>query len=109
MAPKISQYYDYELDGKQYKLRFRTPTVGQQIAIGQTFATYKAGFPSLDEISDTLAYAAATLNVVIIDKPASLDFEQLDSEDWPTLRKMLVDYQQFAFFRKPAPAESSPA
>jgi len=108
MAQKISQYFDYELGGKQYKIRYRTPTVGQQISIGQTFAAYKAGFTSLDEISETLAYATATLNVVIVDKPASLNFEELDSEDWKTLRQMLTDYQSFAFFRHPAPAESSP-
>ena len=109
MAPKISQYYTYNLGDKEYKIRFRTPTVGQQISIGQTFAAYKAGFASLDEVADTLAYATATLNAVIIDKPASLDFEQLDSEDWKTLRQMLTDYQSFAFFRNPAPADSSPA
>jgi hypothetical protein len=109
MAPKISQYFDYELGGKQYKIRYRTPTVGQQISIGQTFAAYKAGFTQLDEVADTLAYATATLNAVIVDKPAELDFEQLDSADWKTLRQMLTDYQSFAFFRTSAPAESSPS
>ena len=109
MAPKISQYYDYELGGKQYKLRFRTPTVGQQIAIGQNFAALKAGFTVLDETSELLAYATATLNVVIIDKPAELNIEELDSADWKTLRQMLSDYQSFAFFRNSAPAESSPS
>ena len=108
MAPKISQYFDYELGGKQYKIRYRTPTVGQQISIGQTFAAYKAGFTSLDEVADTLAYATATMNVVIVDKPADLNFEELDSVDWKTFRQMLTDYQSFAFFRKPAPTESSP-
>ena len=103
------QYFDYELGGKQYKIRYRTPTVGQQISIGQTFAAYKAGFASLDEVADMLAYAAATLNVVIVDKPADLNFEELDSDDWKILRQMLDDYQKFAFFRTPAPAESSPS
>lgn len=109
MSQKISQYFDYKLCEKDYKIRYRTPTVGQQISIGQTFAAYKAGFASLDEVSETLAYATATLNAVIVDKPADLDFEQLDSADWKTLRQMLADYQQFAFFRKQAPAESSPS
>lgn len=109
MAPKISQYFDYELGGKQYKIRYRTPTVGQQISIGQTFAAYKAGFNSLDEVADTLAYATATMNVVIVDKPADLNFEELDTADWKTLRQMLTDYQSFAFFRTPAQAESSPS
>jgi hypothetical protein len=109
MAPKISQYYDYEIGDKKYKLRFKTPTVGQQISIGQNFAALKAGFATLDETSEVLAYAAATLNVVIIDKPADLNLEEIDTPDWKTLRKMLTDYQSFAFFRNPAPADSSPS
>ena len=60
MAPKISQYYDYKIGGKDYKIRFKTPRVGEQIAIGQNFAALKAGFPTLDEISETLAYATAS-------------------------------------------------
>ena len=108
MAQKISQYFDYKIGDKEYKLRYRTPTVGQQIAIGQNFAAYKAGFNSLDELADTLAYASATLNIVIVDKPASLNFEEIDSVDWPVLRQMLTDYQNFAFFRDKAPADSSP-
>jgi hypothetical protein len=109
MAPKISQYYDYEIGDKKYKLRFKTPKVGEQIAIGQRFAAYKAGFPSLDETSELLAYASATLDIVIVDKPADLNFENFDTPDWPTLRKMLTDYQNFAFFRDKAPSEPSPS
>lgn len=105
---KISQYFDYKLGDKDYKIKYATPTVGQQIAIGQRFAAYKAGFPVLDETSELLAYASATLDIVIVDKPASLNFEELDTADWPTLRKMLIDYQNFAFFRDKAPSESSP-
>jgi len=107
MAPKISQYFDYKLGDKDYKIRFRTPTVGQQISIGQNFAALKAGFAALDETSEVLAYATATLSVVILDKPNDLKFEEIDTSDWPTLRKMLTDYQSFAFFRNSAQAESS--
>jgi hypothetical protein len=102
MAQKISQYFDYKIGGKDYKIRFKTPRVGEQIAIGQNFAALKAGFTSLDEISEMLAYATATLNVVIVDKPADLNLEEIDAEDWVTLRKMLTDYRQFAFFRNEA-------
>ena len=109
MAPKISQYYTYNIAGKEYKIKFRTPTVGQQIAIGQNFAALKAGFTSLDETSEMLAYATATLNVVIVDRPSDLNLEEIDTPDWKTLRQMLTDYQSFAFFRNPAPTESSPA
>lgn len=108
MAQKISQYFDYTIGGKQYKIRYKTPKVGEQIAIGQRFAAYKAGFPSLDETSELLAYASATLDVVIVEKPADLNFEEIDTSDWPELRKMLNDYQNFAFFRDKAPSESSP-
>ena len=107
MAPKISQYFDYKLGEKEYKIRFRTPTVGQQISIGQNFAAYKAGFAQLDDVAETLAYATSTLNAVIVDKPAALNFEELDTSDWKTLRQMLADYQSFAFFRDKAPAETS--
>lgn len=109
MAQKISQYFDYTLAGKNYKIRYKTPKVGEQIAIGQTFAAYKAGFNSLDEVSETLAYATAVLNVVIVDKPADLNLEEIDSDDWKVLRQMLTDYQKFAFFRDKAPAEPSPS
>jgi len=109
MAQKISQYHTYNIGDKEYKIRFKTPRVGEQIAIGQRFAAYKAGFPSLDETSELLAYASATLDIVIVDKPASLIFEELDTSDWPTLRKMLTDYQNFAFFRDKAPSEPSPS
>ncbi len=108
MSQKISQYFDYKIDGKDYKIKYRTPTIGQQIAIGQNFASYKAGFNSLDEVSETLAYATATLNVVIVDKPSDLKFEEIDSADWPVVRQMLDDYRNFAFFRNTAPATSSP-
>jgi hypothetical protein len=104
MAPKISQYYDYKIGGKDYKIRFKTPRVGEQIAIGQNFAALKAGFPTLDEISETLAYATATLNIVIVDKPADLNLEEIDTDDWMTLRQMLTDYRKFAFFRNEAQA-----
>jgi hypothetical protein len=106
---KLSPYFDYKLGEKDYKIRFKTPTVGEQIAIGQNYAALKGGFNSLDEISDTLAFATATLSVVIDDKPSAIKFEELDSEDWKTLRQMLVDYQQFAFFRKETPAEPTTA
>lgn len=106
---KISQYFDYKLGDKDYKIRYATPTVGQQIAIGQRFAAYKAGFPALDETAELLAYASATLDIVIVDKPASLNFEELDTEDWPALKKMLTDYQTFAFFRDKAQSEPSPS
>jgi hypothetical protein len=109
MAPKISQYHTYNIAEKEYKIKFRTPTVGQQIAIGQSFAAYKAGFSSLDETSELLAYATATLNVVIVDRPSDLNFEDIDTTDWPVLRKMLTDYQNFAFFRPKAPSEPSPS
>lgn len=106
MAQKISQYFTYNIGGKEYKLRYKTPKVGEQIAIGQNFAALKAGFTSLDETSEMLAYATATLNVVIVDKPADLNLEEIDTADWKTLRQMLTDYQSFAFFRDKAPAES---
>jgi hypothetical protein len=106
---KLSQYFDYKIGDKDYKLRFKTPTVGEQISIGQNFAALKAGFNSLDQTSELLAYATATLNVVIENKPADLNFEELDSADWSILRQMLEDYQQFAFFRKETPAEPAPA
>jgi hypothetical protein len=109
MAQKISQYFTYNLGGKEYKIRYKTPKVGEQIAIGQNFAAFKAGFPSLDETSEVLAYATATLNVVIVDKPADLILEDVDTSDWLTLRQMLTDYQNFAFFREKAPAESTPS
>lgn len=101
MAQKISQYFDYKLAGKDYKLRFKTPTVGQQISIGQTFAALKAGFEKLDELSENLAYAIATLNTVVLDRPADLKFDELEIDDWATLTKMLEEYRAFAFFRKP--------
>jgi hypothetical protein len=106
MAQKISQYFTYKIGEKEYKLRFKTPKVGEQIAIGQAYASLKAGFTTLDEVADVLAYATATLNIVIVDKPADLKLEDLDSSDWATLRQMLTDYQNFAFFRNEAPAES---
>jgi len=107
MAQKISQYYDYNLAGKDYKLRFKTPTVGQQISIGQSFAALKAGFDKLDELSETLAYAMATLNVVVLDRPADIKFDELGIDDWPTLTKMLEEYRAFAFFRKPEPESTT--
>jgi len=108
MAQKVSQYYDFKLGDKEYKLRFKTPTVGQQISIGQTFAALKAGFDKLDELSENLAYAVATLNVVVMDKPADLKLDELGVEDWPTLTKMLEEYRAFAFFRgkEPEPTTS---
>ena len=109
MSAKISQYFDYKIGEKEYKLRFKTPTVGEQIAIGQNFAALKAGFPSLDDISETLAYATATLSVVLVDKPADLKFDEIDSEDWKTVTQMLEDYKKFAFFRPKTPPESTPA
>lgn len=107
MSQKISQYFTYKINGKEYKIRYKTPKVGEQIAIGQRFAAYKAGFTSLDETSELLAYASATLDIVIIDKPADLNFEDVDAGDWSVLRQMLIDYQNFAFFRDKAPADSS--
>lgn len=107
MAQKISQYYTYKIGEKEYKLRYKTPKVGEQIAIGQAYASLKAGFTALDELADVLAYATATLNIVIVDKPADLKLEELDSSDWTALRQMLTDYQNFAFFRNEAPAEPS--
>jgi hypothetical protein len=109
MSQKISQYFTYNFDGKEYKIRYKTPKVGEQIAIGQRFAVYKAGFPSLDETSELLAYATATLETVIVDKPVDLKFEEIDTSDWHVLRQMLTDYQNFAFFRIQAPAEPSPS
>jgi hypothetical protein len=106
---KLSQYFDYKLNGKEYKIRFKTPTVGEQISIGQTYAALKAGFPALDDVSELLAFATATLNIVVENKPSELDFEKLDSADWPTFRKMLQDYQSFAFFREETPAEPTEA
>jgi len=106
---KLSQYFDYKLNGKDYKIRFKTPTVGEQIAIGQNFAALKAGFNRLDETSESLAFATATLNVVIENKPADLNFEEIEAPDWLILRKMLEDYQRFVFFREETPAESTPA
>lgn len=107
MSQKISQYFDYKLNGKDYKIRFKTPTIGQQISIGQSLAAYKAGFPVLDTTSEALAYAIATLNVVIVDKPADLDFENIDSSDWKVVTQMLNDYQNFAFFRTEAPVDNT--
>lgn len=107
MAQKISQYFDFKLAGKEYKLRFKTPTVGQQISIGQTFAALKAGFDKLDELSENLAYAIATLNVVVMDKPADLKFDELDIDDWSTLTKMLEEYRAFAFFRGEKPESTT--
>ena len=109
MSQKISQYFTYNFDGKEYKIRYKTPKVGEQIAIGQAYASLKAGFPTLDELSDVLAYATATLNIVIVDKPAGLKLEEVDASDWTVLRQMLTDYQNFAFFREPAQAGSSPS
>jgi len=109
MAQKISQYFDYTIDGKPYKIRYRTPTVGQQISIGIALAAYKSGFPTLDRASESLAYATATLNVVIVDKPAELKLEEIDSADWKTLSQMIADYENFAFFRNEAPAGPSPS
>jgi hypothetical protein len=109
MAQKISQYFTYKIGEKEYKIRYKTPKVGEQIAIGQAYAALKAGFPTLDEVADVLAYATATLSVVIIDRPADLIFEDIDASDWKTLRQMLTDYQSFAFFRDKAPAESTPS
>lgn len=108
MAQKISSYYDYKIDGKEYKVRFKTPTVGQQISIGQSFAALKAGFERLDELSETLAYAMATLNVVVMDRPADLKFDELGVDDWSTLTKILEDYKAFSFFRgkEPEPTTS---
>lgn len=106
---KLSPYFDYKINGKDYKLRFKTPTVGEQIAIGQNFAALKAGFTRLDHTSELLAYATATLNIVIENKPADLNFDELYNEDWSTLETMLNDYQKFAFFREEAPKESSTA
>ncbi len=103
MSQKISQYYTYNIDGKEYKIRYKTPNVGQQIAIGQAFAALKAGFPRLDDASETLALAMATLNIVIVDKPADLKIEEIDSDSWLELRKMLTDYNNFAFFRDESP------
>jgi len=109
MAQKISQYFDYKIGDKEYKIRYKTPKIGEQIAIGQAYASLKAGFPSLDEVADVLAYAIATLNIVIVDKPADLNLEDVDSSDWPIVRQMLDDYNKFAFFRDKAPADSSPS
>lgn len=106
---KLSPYFDYKLNDKEYKIRFKTPTVGEQLAIGQSFAALKAGFPRLDETSENLAYAIATLNVVIENKPADLNFEDLSPEDWDTLGKMVRDYQAFAFFRPKTPEGTTPA
>jgi len=100
---KLSQYFDYNLNGKDYKIRFKTPTVGEQIAIGQQHAALKAGFQQLDDVSELLAFATATLSIVIENRPEDLTFEDLGPEDWGTIRKMLSDYQQFAFFRPKAP------
>lgn len=109
MAQKISQYFTYKLGEKEYKLRYKTPKVGEQIAIGQSYAALKAGFPALDEVADVLAYATATLNIVIIDKPADLHLEEIDASEWIVLKQMLSDYQNFAFFREQAPAGPSPS
>jgi hypothetical protein len=109
MAKKISQYYTYKIDGKEYKIRFETPNVRQQIEIGNSLAALRLGFQVTDELSNTLAYAVATLNIVIKDKPADLKLEEIDVEDWPELRKMLDDYQKFTFFRAETPAQSSSA
>lgn len=107
MSQKISQYYNYNIGGKEYKIRFRSPKVGEQIAIGQNYASLKAGFGQLDEVSDMLAYATATLNVVIVDKPVDLKLEEIDTTDWKTLNQMLTDYRDFAFFRGETPKESA--
>jgi hypothetical protein len=106
---KLSQYFDYKLGGKDYKIRFKTPTVGEQIAIGQNYAALKAGFNRLDETSENLAYAIATLNVVIENRPEDINFEELAPEDWNTLAKMVQDYQKFAFFRSETPTDTTPA
>lgn len=99
MSQKVSQYFDYTIAGKNYKLRYKIPNVGQQIAIGQAYAALKAGFDKLDDMSDSLAYAVATLNIVIVDKPADLKLDEIEVNDWKVLNKMLTDYQGFAFFR----------
>lgn len=105
MSQKISQYYTYSIGDKEYKIRYKTPKVGEQIAIGQSYAALKAGFGALDEVSDMLAYATATLNVVIVDKPADLKLDEIDTADWKTLNQMLTDYRNFAFFRGETPSE----
>lgn len=96
---KVSQFYKYTVGGKEFQIRYKTPTVGEQIRIGQQYAALKAGYQNLDEVSDSLAFAVATLGVVISDKPKDLVLEELGVEDWRTLREMVGDYQQFTFFR----------
>jgi hypothetical protein len=99
MSQKISSYFDYTIAGKTYKIRYRTPNVREQIAIGQSYAALKAGFEKLDATSDSLAYAVATLNIVIVDKPVDLKLDELGVDDWSVINEMLGDYQSFAFFR----------
>lgn len=103
MAPKVSQFYTYVVDGVEYKLRYKTPTIGDQIRIGQMYAALKGGFNQLDETSERLAFMVANLNNVILDKPEDLKFDELGVENWSVVTKMFDDYQQFSFFRKDTP------
>ena len=109
MSRKISQYYDYTLNGQEFKIRFKIPTVGEQISIGQAYATYKSGLTGFDTVSDTLAYTIACLNNVIVDKPSDLKLEEVSAPDWKVLRTMYEDYQTFAFFRPENPEQSDTA
>jgi hypothetical protein len=104
---KISQYYTYKINDKEYKIRFRTPNIGEQISIGNAYTAYKSGFQNLDDISDMLAYAIATLNVVIVEKPTDLNLEEIDADDWKTVRQMFEDYKSFAFFRNETPKDNT--
>jgi hypothetical protein len=107
MSRKISQYFDYKIDGKEFKIRYKIPTVGEQISIGQMYATYKSGLVGFDQVSDTLAYTIACLNNVIVDKPSDLRLEDVSAPDWSVLRQMYSDYQSFAFFRPENSEQSS--
>jgi len=99
MSAKVSQTFTYNLNGKEYSVQYKKPTIGEQIKIGQQTATLKGGFPALDPASEGLAFKISTLNAVIINKPADLDFLSLDSDNWDEVIKMHSDYENFAFFR----------
>jgi hypothetical protein len=99
MTTKVSQNFTYKLNGKEYSVQYKKPTIGDQIKIGQQTATLKGGFPTLDPTSEGLAFKISTLNSVIVNKPADLDFLSLDSDDWDTVIDMYADYEKFVFFR----------
>jgi hypothetical protein len=103
--PKFELTRTYVLDftsvsGRRYTgvFEFKRPTIAERSRIGILKAQYGQGLTNLDEYTNLLHTAMATLDVVCIRKPEWFNYDQLYDDD--VIFHVFVEYKKWeAFFR----------